>query len=156
MHLSTTIFLLFGLASIIWAAPRPLDISDQTSQFDSREILPRTGEVIRHIYLSYLGEKEYGRGVGGDNRLSALTPEEKISVENDIKKVFGSEKIKKRLGDYPMELTFQGTPLANINGVVRFKFDGQPESFLEGSWWHDLCTFTISNSAPITVEFKNL
>ncbi|KAJ4491683.1 hypothetical protein C8R41DRAFT_833665 [Lentinula lateritia] len=156
MHLSTTIFLLFGLASITWAAPRPLDILDQTSRFDGREILPRTGEVIRHISLSYLVESEYGRGVGGHNHLSALEPEKKISVENQIKKVFGSKKIKEHLGDDMMELTFQGTPLANINGVVRFRFDEKPEGFLEGSWWPNLCTFTISGSAPLTVKFKDL
>ncbi|KAJ3852951.1 hypothetical protein EV368DRAFT_64512 [Lentinula lateritia] len=109
-----------------------------------------SGSVIRHISLSYTVEREYGRGVGGDNQISALSSEKKISVENEIRKVFGSEKIKERLGHDMMELTFKGTPSANINGVVRFKFDGNPGGFLEGFWWPDLCTFTISDSAPIT------
>ncbi|KAJ3847740.1 hypothetical protein EV368DRAFT_68850 [Lentinula lateritia] len=155
MRLLMSFFLFFGLTSIVWAAPRPINtLEAQASQMSRRGILARAEEKKGTYENPLRFGVKFSTSVA--NMIPAYTMEagveEKQKIESIIKEVFQSPAVWTTLG--VVEITsFEGNAVVGGLGQVVFDIigDTNPTPCTHAIVWMGSKSFSITrmNGQPI-------
>ncbi|KAJ3928188.1 MAG: hypothetical protein NXY57DRAFT_1041823 [Lentinula lateritia] len=110
MRLSMTLVLLFGFASFVWAAPRPMDTSESQVGTSSAADVPsyvvapnahltRDLNTLLVTFLPHSAYPPYGE-------MTEATKQEQDQINEQMKMFFASPAVVQKLGN--VELTFAG------------------------------------------------